>query len=249
MSCTTERRLTRPEIPAGISVNCNPNSPPWSVRGVSEVRFSTLAAGSESRHWRLPKKDMTPSASTFPAAPSSELGAQQPVAVRTSNLASPTSRNRQGTKLLLYRRRRAGLSLPARAVAQRLHRIERTGAAAWREILCPGFLYRRLPAQCRLRATAIHRARIARDRRQAPNRRRGAAGACVGQRATDSARRFRIPQRDNRVRRPRAAAVVPGQRSPQLIPRPQGSAVATNWLPNPPRVWVLCALPPPPGEQ
>ena len=78
MSYTTERRLTRPEIPAGISVNCNPNSPPWSVRGVSEVRFSTLAAGSESRHWRLPKKDMTPSASTFPAAPSSELGAQQP---------------------------------------------------------------------------------------------------------------------------------------------------------------------------
>ena len=114
-----------------------------------------------------------------------------------------------------------------------LHRIERTGAAAWREILCPGFLDRRLPAQCRLRATAIHRARIARDRRQAPNRRRGAAGACVGQRAADSARRFRIPQRDNRVRRPGAAAVVPGQRSPQLIPRPRGSAVATNWPPAP----------------
>ena len=48
----------------------------------------------------LPQKDMTPSASTFPAAPSSELGAQQPVAVRTSNLASPTSRNRQGTKII-----------------------------------------------------------------------------------------------------------------------------------------------------
>src|SRR6202012_6292072 len=95
---TTERHLTHPEIPAGISVNCNPNSPPWSVRGASEVRFSTLAAESESRHWHLPKKDMTPSASTFPAAPSSELDAQHPVAVRTSNLASPTSRNRQGTK-------------------------------------------------------------------------------------------------------------------------------------------------------
>jgi hypothetical protein len=218
----------RPEIPAGISVNCNPNSPPWSVRGASEVRFSTLAAESESRHWRLPKKDMTPSASTFPAAPSSGLGAQQPVAVRTSNLASPTSRNRRGMKTTSIPSSTGWSFIACPSSCARLHRIERMGAAAWRKILCPGFLYRRLPAQCRLRTTAIHRARIARDRRQAPNRRRGAAGACVGQRATDSARRFRVPQRDNRVRRPRAAAVVPGQRSPQLIPRPQGAAVAAN---------------------
>jgi len=44
---------------------------------------------------------------------------------------------------------------------RRIHRIERTGAAVGREIFCPGFLYRCVPARRRLRTTAIRRDAIA----------------------------------------------------------------------------------------